>query len=191
MVYHASLRQTTQFFDDLSMLLLGTSFLMLVYTTNQPRPIRNLLSAIIFVSISTISIIYVRSGNLLIHTYSFITILMLIWPRMLYLIQIKSQLKKNTSSLRHDTPDSSGVQNRSGAGNQEYYLIWRLAKAGIYLVVAFVLWNIDLEMCLELRQLRKSLGLPWAWLFELHGWWHILTAAAAYEFMELGLVVCS
>jgi dihydroceramidase len=78
-----------------------------------------------------------------------------------------------------------GLEKRGSA------MIYRLAKAGTLLVVAFILWNIDLEMCSELRSLRKQVGLPWAWLLELHGWWHILTAVAAFEFMELARDICS
>jgi dihydroceramidase len=61
-----------------------------------------------------------------------------------------------------------------------------------YLALAFLVWNIDLEMCQELRKVREALGLPWAWLLELHGWWHILTAAGAAVYMELirDLIMC-
>lgn len=47
------------------------------------------------------------------------------------------------------------------------------------------MWNIDFEYCAELRMLREQVGLPWAWLLELHGWWHILTAVSANQFMEI------
>jgi dihydroceramidase len=57
-------------------------------------------------------------------------------------------------------------------------------------VVAYTAWNLDLEKCLELRRFRASLGLPWAWLFELHGWWHILTAAGASQYVRLIRELC-
>ena len=93
LVYHATLRQTTQLFDDLSILLLGASFLLPVYTTSQTPEVRTLLATVICLSISAISIVYLRSGNILLHTYSFATILMLIWPRTLSLIQSELDLK--------------------------------------------------------------------------------------------------
>lgn len=52
-------------------------------------------------------------------------------------------------------------------------------------VVGYGLWNIDLECCAELRSIRRQVGLPWAWLFELHGWWHVLTAIGASGFMDV------
>lgn len=38
---------------------------------------------------------------------------------------------------------------------------------------------------MELRRVKGRIGLPWAWLFELHGWWHVLTAISANQFMEI------
>lgn len=62
-------------------------------------------------------------------------------------------------------------------------LLRRFWKAAITLVVAFIIWNIDLQQCTQLREIRKSLGLPWEWALELHGWWHILTAIGAAEYI--------
>lgn len=49
----------------------------------------------------------------------------------------------------------------------------------------YLLWNADLGYCAELRALRRRVGLPWAWLLELYGWWHLLTAVRAARFMKV------
>jgi dihydroceramidase len=54
-----------------------------------------------------------------------------------------------------------------------------------YLAVAFLLWNMDLLWCYALGSLRNRFELPWAWLLELHVWWHVLTAVGAAFHMEL------
>ena len=54
-----------------------------------------------------------------------------------------------------------------------------------FCVLGYLLWNIDLEFCMQLRELRAQVGLPWAWLLELHGWWHVLTAIGADRFMNV------
>lgn len=209
LVYHATLRQATQLLDDLSMLLLGTSFLLSVYTANQTPGVRYLLASIILSSISAVSITYLRSGNILLHTYSFITVLMLTWPRTLYLIQCKPSsitdrpgpqkaqagVEKNQLDLKVDPPrfekkQSDPEKDGSKVDMDRSALTYRLARAGVLLGVAFILWNIDLEMCSDLRALRSHVGLPWNWLLELHGWWHFLTAAAAFEFMKLARDIC-
>lgn len=167
LIYHATLRQTPQFLDDLSMFMLAASLIQPIFTVNQTRRVRYAITTILASSISVLSVMYVRSGNVLFHTYAFAALLHLIWPRTLYLIY---------------------AQRRSE--QEKTRLIRRFAKAVVILVVAFMLWNLDLEKCLELRKFRKKLGLPWAWLLEFHGWWHILTAVGASEYIELVRDLC-
>jgi len=64
---------------------------------------------------------------------------------------------------------------------------WRAQeqKAIFITLFGYILWNIDLEYCVELRELRNRVGLPWAWLLELHGWWHLLTAFSASQCMDI------
>lgn len=42
--------------------------------------------------------------------------------------------------------------------------------AGLF-VAAYGLWNVDNLACERLRGIRHTIGLPWAWLLELHGWY--------------------
>lgn len=39
----------------------------------------------------------------------------------------------------------------------------------------FFIWNLDNVFCSTIRQWRRSLGLPVAFLLEGHGWWHLMT----------------
>ncbi|KAI5292376.1 hypothetical protein KEM52_006403 [Ascosphaera acerosa] len=56
----------------------------------------------------------------------------------------------------------------------------------IELSAAYTAWVLDTLVCTRLRSVRAAVGLPWAWLFELHGWWHILTAFGVYIAMVEG-----
>lgn len=31
--------------------------------------------------------------------------------------------------------------------------------------------------------MKRAVGMPWSFVFEFHGWWHILTAVGAHVFM--------
>lgn len=42
-----------------------------------------------------------------------------------------------------------------------------------------------MHFCAQLTSFKRRLGLPWGILFELHGWWHILTAISSYTFMAM------
>ncbi|KAM0129413.1 hypothetical protein ACHAPC_000825 [Botrytis cinerea] len=56
---------------------------------------------------------------------------------------------------------------------------------GVIFVSGFVLWNIDNQFCESLTDTKHSLGMPWSFVLELHGWWHILTGIGAYIFIAL------
>ena len=146
------------------MLLLAGALLQTLYCAKQPPARVNLITAAIYSTICGMSTVYIRSGNLLVHVGMFVGMLMLIWPRTLYLILHRQ--------------DKSRLFRKAGT-------------ACAYLGFAFLVWNIDLESCQELRSLREALGLPWAWLLELHGWWHILTAIGAAVYMELIRDLCT
>ena len=49
----------------------------------------------------------------------------------------------------------------------------------------YFLWNIDFHLCSYVTAFKRSIGLPWGFLLELHGWWHILTGIGAYVGMAL------
>lgn len=166
-LFHASLRQTAQFSDDLSMLFLAGSLLQRLYCAGQLPSRVGFITTVIYLTISVMSAIYIRSGNLLVHSFMFVAMLQLIWPRTIYLIN---------------------RQRRSSTEKDQHFS--KFKKACTYLALAVLVWIIDLEMCQQLRSLRNALGLPWAWVLELHGWWHIFTAVGATIFMELIRDLC-
>lgn len=61
----------------------------------------------------------------------------------------------------------------------------RAWRATSLFVLACLFRTLDTELCTMLGDFRRSVGQPWAGLFELHAWWHILSAFAASEFMSL------
>lgn len=66
----------------------------------------------------------------------------------------------------------------------------RFWKTAVLMIEAFVVRNVDMERHLELRAIRQKMGLPWAWLLELHGWWHVLTSLDASEYLVLVRALC-
>ena len=93
---------------------------------------------------------YVWTGKIIYHAICFGLIILLIIIRCHYLFY--------TDTL---SPEKCGEWRYRGR--------WALAL----LAFGYGLWHVDLEFCAELRALREQIGLPWAWLLELHGWWHL------------------
>lgn len=47
-------------------------------------------------------------------------------------------------------------------------------------VTGFLIWNIDTMACAQLTSIKRTIGMPWSFAFELHGWWHLFTGLGAY-----------
>ena len=64
--------------------------------------------------------------------------------------------------------------------------VFKLCTWGsVIFVSGFVIWNIDNAICGKLTGWKRQIGMPWSFLLELHGWWHVFTGAGAYIFIAL------
>lgn len=149
--YHATLRQGLQFADDLSMLFLGACLLHAVYSHRKSTAASRSIAMCLAIGTLGVSIAYIRSGNIMHHFLAFSAMVHLLWPRTVYLISYTGR------------PES-----------ERRVFMRKFWKSAGLLVSAFVIWNIDLEWCLRLRDTRGRVGLPWGWLLEMHGWWYDL-----------------
>ncbi|KAK4450482.1 ceramidase [Podospora aff. communis PSN243] len=165
--YHATLRQGPQFADEISMHLLGACLLQPLYTHGQTRAVASVITAAVTLGTGFMVVLYVQSAKILVHLLTFSAMVTLIGLRSLYLIYFCPR-----------------------PPHQQSIVVRRFWKAAALLVTAFVVWNVDSEWCFELRAIRHRLGLPWAWALELHGWWHVLTALGAAEYVVLVRALC-
>lgn len=171
-LFHSTMRQTMQFADELAMLVLAWAIFQGMWTTGSPRgsstasqpAYEGLVKAVLAIFFPAFGAFYVYTGELLYHYICFFGLIVLMIMRGYYLFWLR-------------TPLFPEVKRKQ----------WKIRgrKALAVLVLAYVLWNIDLEFCSELRALRTHVGLPWAWLLEMHGWWHIMTAYSAASYMEI------
>lgn len=163
-IFHATLRQNTQFGDELAMLGLAWSLLQGILTIRQsPRGAR-ITNISLATFISLFSAFYVWSGKIIYHATVFTSILAILILRGTYLFHW----------AKPGFPPALLYKWRADG-----------RRALFYLLLAYVLWYSDLEYCMKLREFRRNIGLPWAWLFEFHGWWHILTAISASRSMDI------
>ena len=55
----------------------------------------------------------------------------------------------------------------------------------VIFVSGFAIWNVDNAICSSLTHVKREIGMPWSFVLELHGWWHIFTGVGAYIFIAL------
>lgn len=163
-LFHATMRQTLQFADEIAMLGLAWAIMQGVFTIRRSTSYDRLINVSLAVVFPLFAVFYVYTGKIIYHATAFFAMLTLIVARGYYLFWWRVP--------RFPEEKCSG---------------WRVRgrKALISLLVAYFLWHMDLELCAQLRMLRERVGLPWAWLLEFHGWWHVLTAISAHMCMEM------
>ncbi|KAF4976658.1 hypothetical protein FZEAL_6707 [Fusarium zealandicum] len=163
-LFHASLRQTFEFVDELSMLVLAWSMLYSTLTLRQTPAMVRLISVALAAFFVGFSVFYIQSAKILYQVFAFWSALGVLGIRIRYLFYWLEP----------------GFPKEKTRG-----WIVRTWQSVFICLFGYLIWNIDLEFCAELRDLRQKIGLPWAWLFEFHGWWHILTAVGASWFMNV------
>ncbi|KAK3387452.1 alkaline ceramidase family protein [Podospora didyma] len=162
-IFHATLKHSTQFADEVSMLVLAGALLQGVYCAGSSNGRRNgLITASVVATVVAMSAYYLQSGNFVVHLVMFSLLIHNVWPRTIYLIY-----------------------NRTKAGPERSKLFRKFYTAVAWCLAAFALWNVDIEWCQAVRKLQAATGLPWSWLLELHGWWHVMTGLGAAAYIDL------
>ncbi|KAJ8131293.1 hypothetical protein O1611_g2333 [Lasiodiplodia mahajangana] len=163
-LFHATLRQNLQFGDELAMLGLVWSILQGLLTVRYSSAYDQFINISLAIIFPLFALFYIWTGKIIYHVIGFAIAIGLIILRGVYLFYWREP----------GFPETKVAD-------------WRIRGqiALVLMGVAYILWNIDLEFCAELRSFREQLGLPWAWLLELHGWWHILTAMSAARWMDI------
>lgn len=163
-LFHASLRQALEFVDELSMIGIIWSFLQTTLSIRQSQSKIRVISVVLSAVIIGFSVFYVWSAKIIYQVIAFFIGIGAVSCRFVYLFWW-SQPEFPRDKVRD--------WNR------------RTLQALGTSLLGYLVWNIDLEFCAMLRDVRERVGLPWAWLLELHGWWHILTAIGADRFMTV------
>lgn len=148
--------------DEMSMHLTIGCGLIQLFTYDQSPEVRKRRTTFITVGLASFIVYHCATDEFAMHVALFFTLCVTcIWK---------------TRSIIHTRIQNPLEKERLSA----------LATLGGGLALfAYFLWNIDVHFCVPLTKVKRSLGMPWGILLELHGWWHILTAIAAYIFMAL------
>ncbi|EME40939.1 hypothetical protein DOTSEDRAFT_74480 [Dothistroma septosporum NZE10] len=160
--YHMTLKYYTQMSDELSMHLSIGTLLHQVYTFNEPPNIQRRNTAIIVGVLVPFVIYHCVTDEFLMHVILFFI--------MSWMVAFR------TRKLIRETVKDQGHRRQ----------LRRLVSVASWTsMAAYGIWNIDVHFCPQVHHLKQQVGMPWAVLLELHGYWHIMTAIGAYTFMAI------
>jgi dihydroceramidase len=160
--FHATLKYHSQMGDDLSMFLAVGSILHQLLCFQATVAERRKYTFYILGSLIPISVYHVWADEIYVHELAF--------GVMIYLVSrhARALIKKQVKS----------EEARKKLGKMATFGI----SSGLF---GYFLWNIDFHLCSYVTAFKHYIGLPWGFLFELHGWWHIFTGIGAYVGMAL------
>lgn len=155
--YHMTLKYHTQMSDELSMHLLTTPLLYRILSFQTSPERTRIVGIILSLLFTVVMVVHMVMDEFLLHAVTFGTAVYLIATRTLKIIP-------------RQIPDPVTRKN-----------IQSVALFGCAsFIFGYLVWLIDEWACRVLTKTRQAVGLPLAFLFELHGWWHVFTAIGGY-----------
>ncbi|KAE8373048.1 alkaline phytoceramidase [Aspergillus bertholletiae] len=155
--YHMTLKYHTQMSDELSMHLLTTPLLYRILSFQTSLEYSRTVGIVLSLLFTIVMVVHMVMDEFLLHAVAFGTAVYLIATRTLKIIprQIPEPVtRKNIRSVA----------------------LFGCAS----FIFGYLVWLIDEWACRVLTSTRQAVGLPLAFLFELHGWWHVFTAIGGY-----------
>lgn len=71
------------------------------------------------------------------------------------------------------------VKDTSASKQMRYIAV----SGAVLFLSGFGLWGIDRGQCTNLTVAKHWMGIPWGFILELHGWWHLLTGLGVAFFI--------
>ncbi|KAL3456578.1 ceramidase [Aspergillus heterothallicus] len=155
--YHMTLKYHTQMSDELSMHLLTTPLLYRILTFQTSAAHTRLVGGILAAIFTVVMVVHMVMDEFLLHAVSFGLAVLLITTRTM-------------KTIPQQIPDL-GIRLK----------IRGVSRFGLFcFIFGYTVWLIDTWFCPQLIAVRRVVGTPLAFFFELHGWWHVFTGIGGY-----------
>jgi dihydroceramidase len=179
--FHATLKYHSQMGDDLSMFLAVGALLNQLMCFDATPAQRQKYTFAILGSVIPVSIYHVWADEIYVHELTFGVMIFLVGRRIRMLI--KKQVKSEVSQKKLEWLIASGLGEFPSISALSYMWVADFGTgSGLF---GYFLWNIDFHLCGHVTAFKHWIGLPWGFLFELHGWWHFFTGIMSYVSMAL------
>lgn len=159
-LFHMTLQYDFQLLDELPMIYATCIPFWSVFQVKKSKKESIQIAISVFLGAATLTAVYLYFKDPTIHqvAYALLTITVL----------AKSVLQ--AQAYVHDPVAQKHLRLTLISGVCEFLGAWGL-------------WNADIHLCGFWRQLRHEVGIPYGFIFELHGWWHLLTGLAVYKYL--------
>jgi dihydroceramidase len=129
------------------------------------------------------------------NAYAILTAIVLF--RSIYIMEVNLRpyfKRRQRESIQNQATSRSTEAAKSELTRQErrdaeiVRRMWVLIAFGLSIFLGgFGIWTLDNIYCSKLRRWRHEIGMPWAFVLEGHGWWHLMTGIGADCYIVWGI----
>jgi dihydroceramidase len=196
-LFHSTLKYPMQLVDELSMIY--TTCLMAYASFSYSRPtVVRLALAISLTSLAVfITLYYHYLQDPVFHQNAYAILTAVVILRSMYTMEKtlrpkwrgtreEDRLAREKQGLPVPTREHQHYENVRDM--KILKTMWYMVGYGLGMFLGgFGIWNLDNMFCSQIRQWRKTVGLPWGIFLEGHGWWHVMTGVGAYLYIIWGI----
>ncbi|KAF1944513.1 alkaline ceramidase-like protein [Clathrospora elynae] len=192
-MFHATLKYPMQLVDELSMIYTTCLMNYATFSYGKSRLYSTML-AIGLISLSvfiTLYYHYLQDPTFHQNAYAILTAVVLF--RAMYVMEVnirpKFRSKERDAANPHPNSGVKILQQKEDLRDQETIsTMWKMIAFGLSIFLGgFFVWHLDNEYCSKLIKWRREIGMPWGFVLEGHGWWHLMTGTGAYYYIVWGV----
>jgi dihydroceramidase len=182
-----------QLVDELSMIYTTCLMNYATFSYAQSRTYRivlavGLISLAVFI---TLYYHYLQDPAFHQNAYAILTAIVLFRAMYVMEVNIRPRFKSKEREAANPRPHGgvTAVKERADEKDRETLrVMWQMIVFGLSIFLGgFAIWHLDNEYCSRLIKWRREIGMPWGFILEGHGWWHLMTGTGAYYYIVWGI----
>ncbi|CBX92690.1 hypothetical protein IAQ61_005938 [Plenodomus lingam] len=191
--FHATLKYPMQLVDELSMIY--TTCLMNFATFSYGKS--RLYSTILAIGLTAIALFitlyyhYLQDPTFHQNAYALLTAIVLF--RAMYVMEVNIRPRFRSKEREAANPNvrsggKTGQKQKDLRDEQILRTMWKMITFGLSIFLGgFAVWHLDNVHCSTLIKWRREIGMPWGFMLEGHGMWHLMTGTGAYFYIVWGI----
>lgn len=198
-MFHATLKYPWQLVDELNMIYTTCLMCYAALSYNQTKQTQVLLGVglTLFCIFVTIYYHFIQDPTFHQTVYALLTVFIVLKGVWTMEFTLRPSLRKSEEKdrlARQRAGEMVKSREQQAYENQRDLAIlknmWIFVVFGVSVFLGgFALWGVDNVACGTLRSWRREIGMPWGFLLELHGWWHLMTGLGAYCYIAWGIML--
>ncbi|KAF2704531.1 alkaline ceramidase-like protein [Pleomassaria siparia CBS 279.74] len=188
-MFHASLTYPMQLVDELSMIYTTCLTCFATFSYGKSKLYSQVLAVLLVGLALFITLYYHYLQDPTFHQNAYAILTSIVLVRSMYLMEVNLRPRFRAKKSKTERSPSKDQQAREDLRDDKIIRkMWTLIVWGLtFFLGGFAIWTLDNEACSTLRQWRRQIGMPWGFLLEGHGWWHVGTGIGAYYYIVWGI----